>query len=204
LRATYRSVRPVYPRRAMAVRTVLIAVLALLAACSSGDDDAGDDGAGLGTTSSIPPPVAPSVPEPSPAGTGVVLIGELAASFEVTACDLEQAPAGGTGELLRLEGAGSRANGVPFTVEVVRAASDEDAAAFTDLITYVDTARILQVQRSEVDGQVSDLRDPDARGPLLRVRPDGLSATGIGGPPGTSAPEGPGLVGLALDATCEG
>ena len=66
----------------------------------------------------------------------------------------------------------------------------------------MDTARILQVQRFEVAGEVTDLRDPDARGTLLRVRPDGLSATGIAGPPGTSAPEGPGLVGLALDATC--
>ena len=59
------------------------------------------------------------------------------------------------------------------------------------------------MQRFEVAGEVSDLRDPDARSTLLRVRPDGLSATGIAGPPGTSAPEGPGLVGLALDATCD-
>ena len=181
---------------------VIVLVAVVLSACS-GDDGGGDDGAGLGTTSSIAPPVAPSVPEPSPAGTGVLLIGELTASFQVTACDLEVAPAGSTGELLRLEGSGSRANGIPFSVEVVRSASAEAEEAFTDLITYVDTARILQVQRSEIGGEVTDLRDPDARGTLLRVRPDGLSATGIGGPPGTSAPEGPGLVGVALDATCE-
>jgi hypothetical protein len=177
----------------------LIAVLAF-AACSA--DDAGDGGgAGLGTTSSIAPPVAPSVPAESPSGTGLVLIGELGSSFKVTSCDLDVGGAT-TGELLRLEGAGTRANGVPFTVEAVRSASDEAAEAFTDLITYTDTARILQVQRSEVAGEVTDLRDPDARGPLLRVRADGLSATGIAGPPGTRAPEGPGLVGLALDASC--
>jgi hypothetical protein len=132
-----------------------------------------------------------------------VLIGELPASFEVTECDLDSGEAGATGQLLHLAGAGSRANGVPFTVEVVRSTSEDAAEAFTDLITYADTARILQVQRSEVAGEVTDLRDPDARGTLLRVRPDGLSATGIAGPPGTSAPEGPGLVGLALDATCD-
>jgi len=179
-----------------------VVLLALAAVACSGDD--GDDGADLGTTSSLAPPVAPSVPAESPAGTGVVLIGELSSSFEVTTCDLEAPPAGGTGELLHLEGSGTRANGVPFTVEVVRSSSEEAAEAFTDLVTYVDTARILQVQRSEVGGEVSDLRDPGARGTLLRVRPDGLSATGIAGPPGTSAPKGPGLVGLALDATCEG
>jgi hypothetical protein len=103
---------------------------------------------------------------------------------------------------VRLTGAGTRANGVPFAIDVVRSSTNTGTEAFTDLITYSDTARILQVQRSEVGGEVTDLRDPGARGTLLRVRPDGLSATGIAGPPGTSAPEGPGLVGLALDATC--
>jgi hypothetical protein len=52
---------------------------------------------------------------------------------------------------------------------------------------------------------VSDLRDPDARSTLLRLRPDGVSAAGIAGPPGTAAGQTPpdeGLVGLAFDATC--
>ena len=181
----------------------LAAALVLLVAVATGcsDDDGGDDGSELGTTSSTTPPVAPTIPAASPAGTGVVVIGELPSSFEVIECDLESEP-GSTGQLLRLIGNGTRANGVPFSVEVVRSASDEAAEAFTDLITYTDTARILQVQRSEVGGEVTDLRDPDARGTLLRIRPDGLSAAGIAGPPGTTAPEGPGLVGLALVATC--
>jgi len=182
----------------------VVPLLAVVVAAACTGDDAADGGAGLGTTSSIAPPAAPAVPDESPAGTGVVLIGELAASFEVTACDLSAEDGGDTGQLLRITGSGSRGNGVPFTVEVVRSATDEAAEAFTDLITYADTARILQVQRSELGGVVTDLRDPDARGTLLRVRPDGLSATGIAGPPGTSAPKGPGLVGLALDATCAG
>jgi hypothetical protein len=184
------------------LRPALVLVLVVSSAACSGNE-ASDDGQGLGTTSSLAPPVAPSPPAASSAGTGVVLIGELPASFEVTECDLDSGETGATGQLLHLAGAGSRANGVPFTVEAVRSASEDAAEAFTDLITYADTARILQVQRSEVAGEVTDLRDPDARGTLLRVRPDGLSATGIAGPPGTSAPEGPGLVGLALDATCD-
>jgi hypothetical protein len=185
------------PRLGLALVLLVIGV----AACS-GDDD-GDDGSGLGTTSSIAPPVAPPIPAASPAGTGVVAIGELTSSFQVTACDLEVAPAGSTGQLLHLSGQGTRANGVPFAVDVTRSASAEATEAFTDVITYTDTARILQVQRSESQGEVSDLRDPGARGTLLRVTPTGVSATGIAGPPGTKAPEGPGLVGLALVATCE-
>ena len=180
------------------------AVLALLLLSSACSDDGGDDGSELGVTSSTVPPTAPPEPSASPAGTGVVVIGELSSSFAVTECELA-APADGTaeGQLLRLTGNGTRANGVPFSVEVERSVVEsDDATAFTDLITYVDSARILQAQRSETGGEITDLRDPDARTPLLRVRDDGLSATGIAGPPGTSAPKGPGLVGLALDATC--
>ena len=177
---------------------VLLAVA--VAACTG--DDGGDEGADLGTTSSIAPPVAPSIPAASPAGTGVVAIGELTSSFEITECDLDTA-SGTTGQLLHLTGTGTRANGVPFTIDVTRSVSDEATQAFTDLITYTDTARILQVQRSESEGEVSDLREPGVRSTLLRVAPTGLSASGIAGPPGTKAPEGPGLIGLALVATCE-
>ena len=182
------------------LRGASLVVLVVLAACSGGGDD--DDGAGLGTTSSIAPPVAPDVPAASPAGTGVVDIGGINASFQVTGCQLKPASTDAT-EFLHVTGNGTRGNGVPFSVDVVRSSSDEADETFTDLITYTDSARILQVQRTEVGGEVSDLRDPGARSALLRVRPDGVAATGIAGPPGTSAPAGPGLVGLALDATCE-
>jgi hypothetical protein len=143
------------------------------------------------------------VPDPSPAGTGQIVIGGIPDTFSVSTCELSATPEGEAGgQLLRLTGAGTRSNGVPFSVDVIRSSSNSATEAFTDLITYTDTARILQVQRSEIQGEITDLRDPSASGTLLRVRPDGLSATGIAGPPGTSAPEGPGLVGLALDATC--
>jgi len=182
------------------LRSALLPVVVLaLAACSGGGDD--DDGADLGTTSSIAPPVAPDVPAASPAGTGVVDIGGINASFQVTGCQLEPASPDAT-DLVHVTGNGTRGNGVPFSVDVVRTSTEDTGETFTDLITYTDAARILQVQRTEVDGEVSDLRDPGARSALLRVRPDGVSATGIAGPPGTSAPTGPGLVGLALDATC--
>jgi hypothetical protein len=92
---------------------------------------------------------------------------------------------------------------VPFQIEVKRFAADSAVAeTFTDTISYSDTARILQVQRFEVNGEVSDLRDPEARSTLIRVRPDGVSAAGLAGPPGTGAEFTEGIVGFALDATC--
>jgi hypothetical protein len=178
------------------------AVVAIaLTSCSDGGDD--DDGAGLGTTSSIGAPSAPEIPPASPAGTGVVVIGErgTGSSFSVTECTLEAAAADPKGELVRVKGAGTTGSGVPFEVEVVRSNTSGAAETFTDLITYADTARILQVQRFETAGEVSDLRDPEARGTLLRTREGGLSAAGIAGPPGTDV-DGPGLVGFALDLTC--
>jgi hypothetical protein len=186
----------------MALRPLLLAVLMAATACSGGDG--GDDGADLGTTSTIGAPSAPVVPPASPEGTGVVVIGErgTGSSFAVTSCALEPAgDAAPTAELLRVTGEGTTGKGIPFEVEIVRTSTSAAADTFTDLITYADTARILQVQRSESAGEVTDLRDPAARGTLLRTREGGLSAVGIAGPPGTDV-EGPGLVGLALDVSC--
>jgi len=183
------------------VRLALLLPAVLVASCSSGDDDGGEGGPEIGSTSSIAPPVTPELPAESPPGTGVVVIGGTTATFAVTACELEPGEAeGATAPLVLVTGQGTRGNGVAFTVEVARTSTEDET--FSDLITYVDTARILQVQRSELAGEVSDLRDPAARSTLLRLRPGGLSATGIAGPPGTRAPQGPGLVGLSLDASC--
>ena len=176
-----------------------LALTFALGACAGGGED--DDGASLGSTSSLVPVTTPESPAPSPAGTGVVVIGGGTYSFAVTACALEAAEGGPTSQLVHLTGEGTTAGDVPFEVEVTRTSTTAAAETFTDLITYQDTARILQVQRFEAAGEVSDLRDPAARSTLLRVRPDGLSATGIAGPPGTGE-EGPGLVGFALDASC--
>src|SRR6187549_2434987 len=181
------------------LRGALLVVMIGLAACSSGDDD----GADLGTTSTIAPAAAPDLPAESPEGTGVVVIGDTNASFAVTGCQLEPAEGdGATTPLVHVTGEGTTGSGVPFQVEVVRSSTSGAAETFTDTVTYSDTGRILQVQRVEVAGDVIDLRDPDAQGTLVRLRPGGVSATGIAGPPGTVAGEDPGLVGLAVDATC--
>ena len=180
---------------------LLLAIVVLGAACSSGGN-ADDDGATLGDTAAPTEVTAPAVPAASSAGTGTVVVGGTASEFSVTECELVPAdPA--SPNLLLLTGAGTTQNGVPFQIEVKRFAADSAVAeTFTDTISYSDTARILQLQRFEVNGEVSDLRDPDARSTLIRVRPDGLSAAGLAGPPGTGAEFTEGIVGLGLDATC--
>ena len=132
----------------------------------------------------------------------MVVVGGTTSVFSVTDRQLQPEGEDAT-NLLVLTGAGTTASGIPFQVEVQRFAADSAVAeTFTDTITYSDTARILQVQRSEVEGEVSDLRDPEARSTLLRVGPDGPSAAGLAGPPGTGGDFDEGIVGFALDATC--
>lgn len=182
-------------------RTLLVATLvAVVGACSGGRND---EGATLGSTAELTAPTAPPVPVASPAGTGVVVIGGTTSSFAVTACRLEPDPAAplGARAIVELAGAGTSGSGVSFTVEVQRFATGTDVVTYTDTVTYADSGRILQAQRIEVNGQVTDLRDEGATTPLLRTRADGMSAVGLAGPPGEAA-GGEGLVGFALDATC--
>lgn len=182
--------------------SALLATVVLVAGCSGSGDDDDDDGATLGSTGPPTEVTAPEVPAPSPAGTGVVVVGRTTSPFSVTECQLQPADGDAT-TLLVVTGAGTTASGIPFQIEVQRFAADSSVAeTFTDTITYSDTARILQTQRSEVAGEVSDLRDPDARSTLLRVRPDGLSAAGLAGPPGTGGDFDEGITGFAIDATC--
>lgn len=180
----------------------LAAASLVLAACSSsGDDDATVDS--LGPPAEPTEVTAPPAPSPSPAGTGVVVIGGTSSSFAVTDCLLEpdgSEPAAAQ-TLLLVTGTGTTGGGVPFEVAARRFATGTDPITYTDTISYQDTARILRAQRIEVGGQVDDLRDPDATSSLLRPRPDGVSATGLAGPPGEGA-DADGTVGLAIDATC--
>jgi hypothetical protein len=190
-----RALRGTTARRALAS----VVAVVLLAGCSD-DGGADDDGATLGDTAAPTSVTAPAVPAASPPGSGVVVLGGSQSRFTVTECQLTAGADPAT--LVLVTGAGTSANGVPFQVEVRRAASAAAAETFTDTITYTDTARIFQLQRFEVAGEVSDLRDPSARGTLLRVRADGLSASGLAGPPGTGADLDEGIVGMALDASC--
>jgi len=176
--------------------------VAILAGCSSSSEPA-DDGASLGQTLPTTEVTVPEVPAPSPPRTGVVVVGASVSSFAVTACELEPgAVVDGTTTLLLVTGEGTTAGGIPFKVEVRRSSVATAVETFTDSVTYTDTARILQLQRLEVNGEVSDLRDPRATGTLLRTRPTGVAAVGRAGPPGSVVGEDEGIVGLAIDASC--
>lgn len=180
---------------------IAVGVVLLLTACSADDDASPAD------ETAAPDVAAPSVPEPPAAGepgTGTIVIGGTAAAFDVTACALQPDPAEpeAARALLAVTGAGTTSRGDAFTVEVQRFATTlGEAVTYTDTITYEDPARILQAQRIEVGGQVTDLRDPSATSALLRPRPDGVSGAGLAGAPGDDA-EDEGVVGIALDATC--
>ena len=188
-------------RVALVVATLLVATL-LVASCY-GDEAADDDGASLGVTEPPTSVIAPPLPAPSPIGTGVVVIGGSSSSFAVTGCRLAADPAEleGAQTLVLLTGSGSTAGGVAFDLEIKRFATGTDVRTFTDTVAYTDTARILQAQRIEVNGQVQDLRDPDASTSMVRIREGGLSAGGLAGPPGSAA-GAEGTVGFAIDATC--
>lgn len=176
----------------------------LAAACSSGSDDGAPPATGGDRTgSTIERSVVPDVPGESPAGTGVIVVGGATSSFAVTACRLEPDPAAppGARALVAMTGAGTTGSGVPFTVELQRFAAGTEVVTYTDTVTYADSARILQAQRIEVRGQVTDLRDPRASTSLVRTRSGGVTAAGLASAPGDAAGDG-GLIGLALDATC--
>jgi hypothetical protein len=180
-----------------------VALAGLLAAACSGGDDADDDGASLGVTVAPTEVTAPPVPAESPPGTGVVVVGGSTSSFAVTECRLEADPSEpeGAQTLVLITGSGTTAGGVGFDVEILRFATGTDVKTFTDTISYTDTAKILQAQRIEVGGQVSDPRDPDEVARMIRTRDAGVSANGLAGPPG-GGPDTDGTVGFAIDATC--
>lgn len=185
------------------VRWLAAAALIVAGACSSSSDGDEDAAGPEPTVASDSGATVPDIPRPAPAGTGVVVVGGATSSFGVTACRLEPDPAqpAGARALLELDGAGTTGSGVPFTIEVQRFATGTDVVTYTDTITYTDAGRILQAQRVEVSGQVTDLRDPRAATALLRPRDGGVSGAGLAGGPGDAADD-EGLIGIALDASC--
>lgn len=188
----------------VAVYRSLALVVLLLVACSSGDG--GEDGSGASTDPSLTTTSAPAAPEPLTAtdpGTGAVSIGGTVSSFEVTRCEPEGDPSQpeAARPLFRLAGSGTTTEGEAFTIDVLRFVTGTEFKTFTDTITYAAGSQVLQAQRVEVNGEVTDPRDPDATSALLRVRDDGVSAQGIAGLPGSQAGAAD-LVGLALEATC--
>lgn len=190
----------------------LAVVLGGVAGCS-GDDgpDSPDSGPSTSTspdTAVQPIGAAPAVPEP---GTLSLVIGtDLRAELTIDACTVD-AGAEPTGEvpaeLVAVRASGTTAGGAPVNLDLRRFRSQGASATITDTVTVVvgdpeepDVA--LVAQRFEVDGVVTDPRDPDADDPLVRVREGQIEAGGVFAPPGAFADDG-GLVEGGLVARCE-
>ena len=62
---------------------------------------------------------------------------------------------------------------------------------------------VLEAQRFEVDGLVTDPREPEASAPLLRITEAGIEATALFAVPGSFAEDG-GLVEGAVSIACAG
>lgn len=197
-----------------------IVVAAVLVSCG-GEDGAGDHAADgpLATSSSVatatPPSMLGDVPDIGagrdaaivflPDGTG----GSTQIALGVTMCvntpDAEpdgEVPA----ELLAITATGRDAAGAEVHLDVRRFRSQGASPTITDTVTVAfgdpeAPDRVLVAQRFEVDGLVSDLRDPDADAPLLVVGPGGFEGRGLFGPPGGGA-DAPELVEGVVRASC--
>lgn len=205
-----------------AVRIALIAAV-VLAGCGNGDGT--PEAATSSSDTSIPGDPSPAVstdrrPEP----LSVVDLGELGpgearivlgASLDVTlvvetcAIDLGARPDGEVpAAQVRVRATGARPDGVPVTVDATRFRSQGAAPTITDTITVLvgteaTPERVVQAQRFEIDGQVTDPRDADADDPLLRIAGQRVEARGLFAPPGSFADDG-GLVEAALAVACTG
>lgn len=189
---------------------VVTAALAVgLAAC-------GDDAATTATTTTSAPSRVDALPttdisEPGPGEAHVVLGTSLDITLVVETCtrDLGAQPDGQVpSEQVAIQASGARADGVPVLLDLKRFRSQGASPTITDTVTVLEgteatPVRVLQAQRFEVDGQVTDPRDPEADDPLLRVTEQRIVARGLFAPPGSFAADGP-LVEGSVSIACTG
>lgn len=171
-----------------------MAVIAL-AACSGGETSA--PSVPTTTTTTVAPHPAADVPlAPPERGAGRLVLGSsLDVTLEIETCVRDDAatPEGtAPAELVVVEAAGTRSDGVAVLVEVRRFRTAGELPTITDTVTVVEgdeaaPQRVLQAQRFEVGGQVTDARDPGADDPILRLRADSVSGEAVFGPPGAFA-----------------
>ena len=196
-------------RTTAAVTVLAMAAGGLLVGACAGDDDAGD-AAPASTATTTTPTIEPTreLPDELPApGTGVVVLGQgevMAVTISPCTIDASAQPEGEVpAELLSLTAEGETAAGVEANVDVRRFRSLGASPTVTDTITVVegdpdDPERALVAQRFEVDGLVTDLRDPEADDPLLRIAGSTVDGGGVFAPPGETT----GLVEGRLRAVC--
>ena len=198
------------------MRMVLAVALALLTAgCTGGsgdtdtDSDADDSPA---TTAAEPEPAAVADLDPPADGRARLVIGSsLDLTLVVERChrDLAAEPDGEVpSEQVTVVARGTGPDGEPVMVDVRRFRSQGASPTITDTVRVVEgpedaPRRVLEAQRFEVDGLVTDPRDPAADDPLLRVTDREVHASGVFAPPGAFADDG-GLVAGELAISCTG
>ncbi len=205
----------------MRMRVALVAFVGLsTVACGGGDDaspTAADGPIATGSDDATPtPPVTlGAVPDIGAApGTAFVFLPDESGiltqlRLDVDTCVIDpdaQADGEVPAELLAASASGTTEGGTGVDVDVRRFRSVGASPTITDTVTIVfgdpdAPDRALVAQRFEVDGLVSDLRDPAADDPLLVVGPSGFEGRGLFGPPGGGI-DAPELVEGAVRVAC--
>jgi len=171
-----------------------IAAVLTLPACS--DDGGSDDGAPT-TAADRPAPTVPADVEP---GEGFLVLGDRTFLLAVRACALDPFTDPETGVTIELTLDADDNTGT--LIGVSRATVQGELATTTETVSVTEVeGEVLEAQRFERDGVVSDLRDSDSAGPLLAVTGNLVRAGGVFGPPGSTAAT-PGLVDGSLIARC--
>ena len=196
------------------MRIVLAVALALLpTGCTGGSGDAGSDDAPTTTADAAQPEPAavPTLDAPADGRARLVIGSSLDVTLAVERChrDLAAEPDGEVpSEQVTVVARGTGPGGEPVMVDVRRFRSQGASPTITDTVRVVEgpedaPRRVLEAQRFEVDGLVTDPRDPAADDPLLRVTDREVHASGVFAPPGAFADDG-GLVGGVLAISCTG
>jgi hypothetical protein len=196
-------------------RVWAIAGVLAIAGCSGGDG-AGPSASSTSSSTSPslsfdePQPVVVAELDPPAAGRARVVLGSaLDVELAVQRCrvDLGALPEGEVpAERVSVVATGEATDGTSVTLELLRLASAGAAATITDTVRVTEgpadaPTRVLEAQRFEVRGVVTDPRDPEASGPLLTASGPTVEASGVFAPPGAFAADG-GLVAGLVAVTC--
>ena len=187
--------------------------ISLLAACGDDGPDGGATDADQTTTSTAVPPatLGPVIDIGTGPDAALVFLADVEGmiDLEITTCtiDLDAEPDGQVpAELLGVSAIGETDDGTTVNLDVRRFRSVGASPTITDTVTIVfgdpdAPERALVAQRFEVDGLVSDIRDPDARSPLLVVGPGGFEGRGLFAAPGADVEDGGAVEGV-VRGTC--
>lgn len=168
---------------------LLVALLCTTLFVAGCGDDASEQS---DTTNPIPGATTPSsLPEAEP-GVGTLVVDGVTYEFDVTACDfgtIDGATRGEPVELFSLDGTGVGPGDEGFTVRVERVFVAGDTDTYSDLVVLHQPGNhfLVEASRSDSDGLIIDLRDPEARSPMLKLGDSHVTGSGSFGSRGGTA-----------------